>query len=286
MGFEVETSENLVSSEEKDTTGHGTSVMEYLGNCASEASFSFYRALVEDPESKKGVAKRGNIIKAIMRACEDGVDILNLSLGVCHSEEEGHDCGGLCRIADEARLAVEEDDLIIVAAAGNSSNAEAVTCPALVREVIGVGGYLSRCENEIDKEGNSSQYWAEEDEVYGPFCGYRGCIGASCQNYRCEQPWEGNASFHNAVPDILAPANRIGSTGDGIIIEAGTSFATPIIAGRLAAVLSDLYRSQDTIPAAEEISRVLRLTGVELDRDSLTRYDERNFLQYFLDQSS
>lgn len=137
-GLEIENGKNCVPSEEEDTTGHGTEVFDTLQFVAGAATFGFYRVIVEGHDGD-GVAKRSNVVDAIYEAAQKGVDVLNISLGVCHSEEEGHHCGELCRIAEEARLAIEKDGMTIVAATGNDSKADAVTCPALVSDVIGVG---------------------------------------------------------------------------------------------------------------------------------------------------
>jgi subtilase family serine protease len=272
--------ENCVATEEVDTTGHGSRVFDIVQASAPRSTFSFYRTIVKDPDSGKGVAKRSNVVDAIYEASQRGVDILNISLGVCHSEEEGHDCGELCRIADEARLAVEEDGVTIVAATGNDWNADAVACPALVTDVIGVGGYISICENDIDYSGESSQYWVNSDQMYGPFCGHRGCFSGPCEKHCKEEPWGNNVSFHNAVPNILAPVARVAEDSDGLSLEAGTSFATPLIAGRLATVVSDLILEEGKDPDPGDLRRGLQLTGAELDEGHMTKYNEQKLFQH------
>lgn len=198
--FRIERREDFVAPDEEDTSGHGSRVFDTLQFCSPESSFSFYRVIVKDPERETGVAKRSNVVEAIDTAARDGVDILNLSLGICHAEEDGHDCGELCRIADGARLAIEEEELTIIAATGNDWNADAVTCPALVSRVIGVGGYASVCTNDLDTSGQSSQYWVDAGQLYGPFCGQRGCQSEACDAYRSHVPWENNVSFHTRLP--------------------------------------------------------------------------------------
>lgn len=215
LRIKMDSTKNYVQPKEKDTTGHGTKVFDLLQFCAPESSFSFYRTIVEDPETKRGVAKRGNVVDAIYDAAQAGVDILNASIGVCHTDESGHDCGGACRIADEARMAINEDDLIIVAAIGNDRHAAAVTCPALVDGVIGVGGYVSRCMESVEIDEKSSQYWSNNDVLYGPFCGQRTCVNGNCDENRIEKPWDGNASTHNATPDTLGPVVKASETSEG-----------------------------------------------------------------------
>lgn len=272
--------ENFVATDELDTTGHGSRVFDILQAGSPGSTFSFYRTVVEDADSGNGIAKRSNVVDAIYEASRRGVDVLNLSLGVCHSEEEGHHCGELCRIADEARLAVEEDGVTIVAATGNDRNADAVTCPALMSDVIGVGGYVSVCESGMDHSGESSQYWINADETYGPFCGHRGCASGPCEDRCKEEPWDDNVSFHNAVPTVLAPVIRIGDGADGPSLEVGTSFAAPLVAGRVATVISDLKLGEGRNPDPADLRRGLELTGTELDEGHMTKYDERELFRH------
>ena len=229
--------------------------------------------LAQDSEKGSGVAKRSNVVDAIYDASEQGVDILNASLGVCHSEEDGHDCGGLCRIGDEARLATKETGMTIVAAAGNNDHADAMTCPALSESVIGVGGYVANCTGEVDREGKSSQYWLNKEELVGPFCGMQGYKNGACQKYCAEEPWEGNVSYHNAVPEVLAPVIRV-SIYDTISLEAGTSFAAPLVAGRIASMVSDLIIEEQMFPGPEEIRLGTRVTSVEIDDGLSTKFCE------------
>lgn len=279
-GLRIEKGKNCVAPEEEDTTGHGTEVFDTLQFVAGNSTFSFYRVIVEGSDGD-GVAKRSNVADAIYEASQKGVDVLNISLGVCHSEEEGHHCGELCRIADEARLAIEKDDVTIVAATGNDSKADAVTCPALVSDVIGVGGYVSICENDVDCTGKSSQYWVETDQLYGPFCGQRGChSGEECSKNRKEKLWDHNVSFHNAVPDVLAPVVR-GTKGEShLSVHPGTSFAAPLISGRIATVLSDMRLEEGKDIEPRELQRALKLTGVEIEESHMVKYHEERFFDH------
>lgn len=280
--LEIAEGKNCVATDEKDTTGHGSEVFDIIQYTSQNSIFSFYRTIVN--KEGKGKAKRSDVVEAIYEASQRGVDILNLSIGVCHSEEEGHHCGELCRIADEARLAIKEDNMVIVAATGNDWNADAVTCPALVSNVIGVGGYVSICQNDLDQTGESSQYWVDTDQIYGPFCGQRGCHSSQCcRTNRLEKPWDNNVSFHNAVPDILSPVIRGVKEEDHLSIQAGTSFATPIISGRLSTVLSDLRLVEGKDPGPGEIQRALKLTGIELEEGHMVKYNEGNFFQHMKD---
>ena len=109
-----------------DTTGHGGDVFETLGYFAPDAKFNLYRIIAEN-----GRTRRGDLVQAIADASRHGIDFLNVSVGIAHHEEDDYDCGGHCRVADEARLAIEEG-LTVVGAAGNRRRDDplAVNCPA------------------------------------------------------------------------------------------------------------------------------------------------------------
>lgn len=275
--YKVNRRENYVASEESDTTGHGTAVFDHVSAVASEAVYNFYRIIAEDPDTGRGRAKRSNVVRAIAAAVEHGIDVLNLSLGVCHDEEDGYDCGGKCRIGDEARWAIEERDLTIVAAVGNAPTADAVTCPGLVDEVIGVGGFVSLCTNDVADCADCSQYWVHDDELYGPFCGQRGCVdGETCERRRKEVLWRGNAPFVNAEPDVLAPA--IHASGNNrkrdASLRSGTSFATPLVTSSLVSVLSDLIVEEGEHPSPEEFQQAITEASKPIGDGDYAKYAE------------
>lgn len=275
--YKINCRENYVASQAPDTTGHGTGVFDYVSAVAPKAMYNFYRVIAEDPETGRGEAKRSNVVRAIAAAVEHGVDVLNLSLGVCHHEEDGYDCGGACRIGDEARWAIEEHDVTIVAAVGNEETADAVTCPGLLDEVIGVGGFVSLCTNDVVDCNECSQYWLHTDELYGPFCGQRGCSGErACKTERREVPWEGNAPFANAEPDVLAPAIR--ASGDNLernaSLQSGTSFATPLVTSSLVSLFSDLIAEEGKQPSPEQLRQAIAEASKPIDRGDWKKYSE------------
>ncbi|WP_135823521.1 S8/S53 family peptidase [Halorussus ruber] len=275
--YKINRRENYVASEKPDTTGHGTAVFDYATATSPKAVYNFYRVIAEEPDTGHGKAKRSNVVRAIAAAVEHGVDVLNLSLGVCHHEEDGYDCGGHCRIGDEARWAVEEHDVTIVTAIGNEKTADAVTCPGLLDEVIGVGGLISLCTNDVSDSTEGSQYWIHGDELYGPFCGQRKCEnGQDCEDNRKDVPWDGNAPFVNAEPDVLAPAIR--ASGDtqerDASFQSGTSFATPLVTSSLVSILSDLIIEEGKQPSPKELQQAVTEASKPIDRSDLQKYSE------------
>lgn len=220
-------------------------------------------------------AKRGNLIQAITDASSRDVDILNLSVGVYHHEEPDGDCGGHCRVADETRLAIE-NGTVVVAAVGNREKEDSLAahCPSVLDNAISVGGFVSHCRNDLIESEDSGQYWVFDDEtLIGPYCGQRGCgPGDECENYRYEKPWQGNVSFHNAVPDVLAPVHHPGGTETDPTLQSGTSFGTPVVAGSLAAIISDLAELEVN-PSPAELRRAVSMGGTEIDEGVLQKFD-------------
>lgn len=266
--YDIERRENYIHSRVPDTTNHGGDVFELLRYFAPDASFNLYRIIADGRD-----ASRGNFIQAIADASRHGVDILNLSVGVYHSEEPDGSCGGHCRVADETRLAIQ-DGLTVVSATGNREDEDslAVHCPALASETIGVGGFVARCRQEPIESAESGQYWVRNEGMQGPFCGQRGCGPTSqCREYRYEYPWRGNVSFHNATPDVLAPVHHPAGTVAAPVLQGGTSFGTPIVSGVLAAVVSDIG---DDIPP-KELQRAVGLGGVDIDEGQLPKFTGR-----------
>ncbi|MCU4802426.1 S8 family serine peptidase [Halobacteria archaeon HArc-gm2] len=266
----IEDETNYVAEDAPDTTGHGEDVLELLGYFAPDAMFDLFRVVAGN-----GKAKRGNFVQAITDASRRGVDILNLSIGVHHHEEPGGDCGGHCRVADEARLAIESGTAV-VAAAGNRTKEDslAVHCPAVLDDAITVGGFVSHCRNDLIESKDAGQYWVRNDEtLVGPYCGQRGCGPADeCDAYRYEKPWQGNVSFHNAVPDVLAPVHHPVGTEANPTLQSGTSFGTPVVSGSLAAIVSDLT-VRGVVPSPVELRRAVSLGASHIDEGPLQKFD-------------
>lgn len=275
--------DGYVSHDDDDPIGHGTDVLNIITSLVPESSFSTFQIMdvkeeAGDDEREFG-ATRGDLADAIADAAEQGTDILNLSVGITH------ECNGLCAVSREAELAAEVDDVCIVAATGNKEEDQigrvGVHCPALSDSVIGVGGYLPLCNADIDRSDESEQWWVENDTIHGPFCGQRGCCpSSSCEESRNEVLWPGNISFHNAAPDVLAPVLEVhGSSLTNVHIQAGTSFAAPIISGLLACTLGGLL-ALDKRPELEEIHNAVRYTGAQDDIDGYAKFNHEAVWNY------
>ncbi|WP_317176132.1 S8/S53 family peptidase [Halomontanus rarus] len=269
--YSINRRENYIASPVADTTGHGSDVLEILGYFAPKAEFNLFRVI-----TYTGEAKRSNLADAIADASRSGIDLLNLSVGIFHSHGENH-CGGNCTVATETRLAIEAG-MAVVAATGNRKrdDTKAIHCPALLDESISVGGFVSRCTADLLEQSESGQYWIESTDLEGPFCGQRGCDSTKpCAEYRFEHPWRGNVSFHNAIPDVLAPVHYPANSEEGPLLQKGTSFATPIVTGLLASLLSDLFEI-GIRPGPDTIRSAVHDGGDEIDEGEIPKFDAQS----------
>lgn len=251
-----------------DTTGHGGDVFETLGYFAPEAEFNLYRVIAEN-----GRTRRGDLVQAIADASHHGLDFLNVSVGIAHQEEDDYDCGGHCRVADEARLAIEEG-LTLVSAAGNRHRDDslAVNCPARVDNAIGVGGFVSHCTSDLIESNASGQYWVRNGGVQGPFCGQQGCSPErSCTEHRYEKPWSSNVAFRNAIPDVLAPVHHPVDSQGTPLLQSGTSFAAPIVCGFLTTIAGDLIE-RGLSPTPMEFQTAVTQGAADLNESDLGKF--------------
>ncbi len=109
-----------------DGAGHGTFVAGVIRQLALNAHIRVYRAL-----DSFGIGSEEAVACAILRAADDGADIINLSLG----SETYRD---LRPVALDAALRALPEHVVVVAAAGNSGDRRPVW-PAAFPEVIAVG---------------------------------------------------------------------------------------------------------------------------------------------------
>lgn len=276
----VEIHNEYVTGDALDPTGHGTTVTGLIADSAERASFSLFQTF--GPENSG--SNRGEAAQAIVDAGSAGVDVLNLSIG------KMHECGGSCTLSRETELVVAEDDVCAVAATGNqdqTSERHGVACPALLDCVVGVGGYIPACTHDALRDDTSGQWWVENgDNMYGPYCGQQNCCpGEGCEMNRNEHLWKGNVSFHNTVPDTLAPVVEVHTTvDDEIVYQAGTSFAAPLVTGIIANVLSMLGEEANSL-SVTEIREAVQFSGSEIDDSEFLKLDMHDFAEELSDGS-
>jgi len=275
-----------VSHDERDPIGHGTAVFDILASLCSDATYSIFQ-VIEVEQNGDNLAVGGNraeTAQAVADAAESGVDMLNMSVGI------PHDCDGLCVLSREVELAKEVDDVCIVVAAGNQEKEPieriGVHCPALSESTISVAGYLPNCTADIDTSDESQQWWVENETIHGPFCGQQGgCTGdRGCENNRNEVLWEGNVSFHNEAPDVVAPVLEVSGTAlDEVRIQAGTSFAAPLVTASLASIVADLAAAE-VEPSADEIQAAVQYKSQEIDDGGYHKLDAGGVWDFLADE--
>ncbi|MYL30875.1 S8 family serine peptidase [Halobacillus halophilus] len=143
------------SESPEDTFGHGTHVAGLIGAVTSNhlGVSSLSRGDVQMMPVKVMEAESGNlsdVIKGIDYAVEQGVDIINLSLGTYVYRTA---------LADAIEYARQEG-VIVVAAAGNDDREKALY-PAALDQVISVGSY----DLEDNEKASFSNYGPEVDVV-------------------------------------------------------------------------------------------------------------------------
>lgn len=264
--------------------GHGLQVFTQASMVAPGAEFYFYRVkraeckdesrpavrLDErvDDEEVAGSSGRGSAFRyAFQQAIEDEVDVVNVSAGVKHLFCDD------CAVFERPLSATVEAGLPVVAAIGNASDArlEHVLCPALRDPVLSVGGAIAACERDAREDltdETDRRIWIStrtmdevESDVQGPFCSFRGCAtGTDCER-RTECWWGGNVRELHGNPDVLAPplVPDFGDKNGTVLFNAGTSFASPIVAG-VCARLYDAVADPDTL-TTDRLRRTLVETG-------------------------
>lgn len=269
---------SFLDGSQADTTNHCKDVFSLLSAYCPEATISLYQALNDD-----GRIPLEAYSEAITRAINDDVDILNVSAGDPWRAEIS-----LNPNIPETKRALEEG-ITIVAAAGNWRHDEdqpPVHCPAALEDVIAVGGMVTDCPAEIGSEPSDEQvgpYYIEkdEDEEYEEaipedgFCGWSGCVDKSgCFRKQIERPWEYNPYSSGNKPDILAPVYTTGYSENGYpILNCGTSFAAPIVAGELAAIMDEARNDNRMEPSPFEMRRAVIDGGRRIDEGSHLKFD-------------
>lgn len=238
-----------------------------------------------------------NYLRALGQAHqEDAVDVLNVSAGIPHSDCRPGDRCTVCRRTGEA----VEDGVVVVAAAGNRPSVQQVCCPGSMAEVVTVGGLDCRCEHPgadasvVDADRPLpdgpyfASYWDEGDlddprKATGIYCGQDGCNGEPECSHRQDRPWDGNVPAADGKPDVLAPAQFPNVTSDGAInLVAGTSYATPIVTGFVASVLS-AFRAAGSDPSPDVVRSALRESGQPVPGSPVPRLSGRAALEAVAD---
>lgn len=210
----------------KPAVGHGTAVAGVVQFLAPWAEVTSYQAL------EQGAGTEVDVAKAILRAVEDEADVINLSLGQIVPQE-------LAPLALEDALSLVPDDTFVVAAAGNSDSRQP-SYPAGFKRVLAVGA--------TDFDGVRAPY-----SNYGHWVDFStyGTVGAPFVH--------GTPPGKGGRPIGYDGAPRVGNANVKI---SGTSFAAPIVAGRLAALLAQRRSPRAALAALKAEGRLLNNLGI------------------------
>lgn len=263
-----------------DTTGHARGVLSNLAGVSENLVINLYRVV-----QKSGVILQRHLLKALGKAhFDDEVDIINLSLGFDHSND-GVSCdmpNEPCKVRDAAKQAID-DGITVVAAAGNNDpgddfeNDTSICCPALLDEVICVGGFLPACtysspqstDTPVVGPANNAypplSCWLlekGEDAEGETICSGLGCtIGEDCDSNRVIVEWSGNPPAKNSKPNILAPvAYPIINTKNEPDITFGTSYATPYVSGILSSMIA-IMKEAGVEWSPQELKNIIEQTA-------------------------
>ncbi|WP_309134537.1 S8/S53 family peptidase [Cellulomonas sp.] len=188
--------------------GHGTFVAGVVAQVAPAARITVHRALLGG-----GVGTEIDVATAIVRAAEQGADVINLSLGASTLYDQPS-------LAVEAALERVEEiereehrEILLVASAGNAGDTRPVW-PAAFRQVVAVAALTAE---HRPAPWSSHGFWVDcsavGEGVHAPFV-------------------EGQESYEfTADPDHFPT--------DAFARWSGTSFAAPQVAGRVAALMQE-----------------------------------------------
>lgn len=207
--------------------GHGTFVAGIVQRVSPVAAITVHRALLGG-----GVGSEIDVATAIVRAVEQGADIVNLSLGASTL----YDQPSLAVEAALERVAQLEDEqgreVLVVAAAGNAGDTRPMW-PAAFRQVVAVAGLTAEHHGA---PWSSHGFWVDVSAV---------AEGITAPFVQGRESYE----FTSDPDDFPA---------DSFAVWSGTSFAAPQVAGAVANLMHE-----HGIGARTAFAR-LRATGTPL----------------------
>ena len=216
-----------------DDKGHGSLCSEIvMDNTGENVSVIGYKVLNE-----YGSGTNLWVATGIEAAIEDGVDIINLSLG---GEAEPDDETDSVVLDDAVRLAISKG-IIVVAASGNDGMNAKYFSPANVEGVITVGA--------IDNAGNHAY-----------FSNYGDCVDFVAPGVQVEHDYIKTVHKYDQYGFIISTTKYYEEPIDG------TSFSSPYIAAEISTMLSVFQGlSRDKV--------VSKLTTVSVPYEHLTYHD-------------
>lgn len=230
---------------------------------------------------ENGEFRDRHMMKAFERILyfKEEIDVVNLSAGLDHVSNDLKECdeyGPDCRVCELADSVLEEG-ITIVAGAGNIPHTQNICCPSLEQNVISVGGATVECTASIDDstmfgrpqdQKPPNALWVERQDgkgASGTYCSDRGCFpGASCSENQEITQWEGSPKTETGKPDLLSPLIYPMEDDVGPFLEAGTSYATPIVTATVSNVFR-MLKDRNIEPRAREVRAALERSGRPID---------------------
>ncbi|WP_434521317.1 S8 family serine peptidase [Halorubrum sp. AS12] len=257
---------------------HGMLIFDIIRRIAPKATFSFYQVVGEERENI-GVSEYSH---AIDRAIEDGVDLLNISLGAPNQipAKSSPYYPPIERAVDSG--------ILPIAAIGNLEYEDGpkqyVYGPANLPSVVSVGGCETLCpepKKEANRKRRGGPYSFEDSSLDQVFCGQNECAGGgACIRNNFTRPYPDNTKPLDGDPEVLAPSYvpTISHTKaiEDIGVKYGTSFATPIVVGVIAKTLSETEASVNEI--MDHVHEILASSGAQVDDYPAPKLDAFNFM--------
>ncbi|CYV79375.1 S8 family serine peptidase [Streptococcus suis] len=217
---------NYVNDNQTDELGHGTQVAGVINTLAPGVEMTSYKVMgADDGESL-------NVIKAIIDATNDDMDIINISLGSYKNftkQEEKFTTIAFLRAIEYAR----RNQTIVVASAGN----ESLNLDTFSNNNMHVPGGLPSVITvaTTDKRGKKADY-----SNYGSIISISSPTGSFGEQYMATGQIDAREMMMTYYP--LTKDSLIGSLAGfpkGYTLSFGTSLAAPAVSAAVAVILSE-----------------------------------------------
>lgn len=301
--FEIKRTINYVPRNVNRSNPHGKIVTGIIASGIQNIELYFYRVFNEE-----GKFAPRRVIRAFHQAhAVDKVDIINFSGGVDHSNDGNSGCSAYkqpCKLRKAARKAID-DGTVVVAAAGDTVKHDHMACPAILDDVISVGGFVPKCATRLntsdDLLGKNLQTkppnagWIEPPEgakedldEYNTdlvVCTGHDCLPSptsSCDKCRKDVPWTYNVPSYRNKPDTLAPA-VMANQGYPSTMASGSSWAAPF-ATLVAGLILSGAKSQKSNVSPQELRKGIRKANRPLDDGTEKMLNATGAIEYIFNQ--
>lgn len=229
------------SENNEDEYGHGTQVAGVIDSLAPKAILYTYKVMDESE------GESFDIIRAIVDATKQNVDIINVSLG---TEKDSNTCEQLTILAFKIAIAyARSKGIFVVGSAGNNAinldeQGNKVHLPGGLNNVITVGSTI--------KDGLIADYsnYGTKVSVYGP----TGWLGYSYQSDSVVDAREMMITYYPTTK--ISPFETPDVIPRGTTLSFGTSLAAPEVTSALATLISK-YKTQGISYSYSQIKREL-----------------------------